>query len=900
MVTMIRNNETRSFSRKALVFGALSILAASFVPAVAQDDDSTGIQIAAQNADEFLIVDCLLPGQIRRLGRMSTYVTARRAIKTSVRDCQIRGGEYVAEDRGSYAHALKIWLPMAKSGDPQAQLYLGEIFEKGLGLEPNYQTAAQWYRRAAEQGFAPAQINLGNLYEKGLGVPRDPKLALTWYRKASGLDTAGLKFVSAETTKEVQDLRSEVARQREESSALKRQVGQLEGKLKSARDQLRKQKQSAQRQSRTINQANRSLAAEKKKIAKEARDLEARRSKLAALEVEHRRQLEALKSAKAGGSEESKAAGKLLAEDRQEVASLRRELDQLRKERSRWKTAQEQVSAARKSIASLEKTQQDRIASMEQAKRAAESGHEAEKAKLKAEQSKVAALDKKLQKLRAELANKEKQQQKFAGAEQRFSSLESEYKRRLDAAEKAKQEAEKGKQLSSQELKRELKNAAQLKVQLAEARADIASREAKIAKQNVLLQSKEDEIAAKRNKLAEVQKELGRLSSQVDKRRTEIALLQKGGAERAASGINIRIIDPKIDFVTRGLPVVRLRANTTKRLIVGQVLAPKGLMSLVVNDKEETFDKKGLFRTRVSVLPNGTRVSIVAIDNEGKKKELEFLLKAGGEAAKVVQSSEEGRLKGLRIPNFDFGRYYALVIGNNEYRFLPKLETAVADAQGVSAILRKKFGFEVTTLLNANRYQILSALNEFRKKLTKKDNLLIYYAGHGELDKANQRGQWLPIDAEPTSTANWISNVSITDILNSMNAKEVLLVADSCYSGSLTRSALARIDAGMTDEAKATWITTIAKKRARVAMTSGGLQPVLDGGGGKHSIFAKAFIDALQKSQGIIEASRIHELVAAGVSYAASAVRYDQLPEYAPIKHAGHGGGEFFFVPKRG
>ena len=49
--------------------------------------------------DEFLVVDCLLPGQVRRLGSKLTMLTARRAMKTSQRDCEIRGGEYVSYDR---------------------------------------------------------------------------------------------------------------------------------------------------------------------------------------------------------------------------------------------------------------------------------------------------------------------------------------------------------------------------------------------------------------------------------------------------------------------------------------------------------------------------------------------------------------------------------------------------------------------------------------------------------------------------------------------------------------------------------------------------------------------------------------------------------------------------------
>jgi len=116
---------------------------------------ATQLQQNPGKAEDFMIVDCLLPGQIRRLGAEVTFLTARRAIKTSTRDCEIRGGEYVAFDRSNYATALKIWLPLAKEGDASAQTYVGEIFEKGLGVPPDHAAAAEWYRRAAESGYSP-------------------------------------------------------------------------------------------------------------------------------------------------------------------------------------------------------------------------------------------------------------------------------------------------------------------------------------------------------------------------------------------------------------------------------------------------------------------------------------------------------------------------------------------------------------------------------------------------------------------------------------------------------------------------------------------------------------------------------------------------------------------------
>ena len=150
-------------------------------------------------------------------------------------------------------------------------------------------------------------------------------------------------------------------------------------------------------------------------------------------------------------------------------------------------------------------------------------------------------------------------------------------------------------------------------------------------------------------------------------------------------------------------------------------------------------------------------------------------------------------------------------------------------------MLGDHYGFQVKLVRDATRYDILSALNEMRAKLTDEDNLLIYYAGHGELDKVNMRGHWLPVDAERDSTANWISNVAITDILNAMNARHILVVSDSCYSGSLTRARRWRASTRRcsNDETRGMAACDGLRSAVRTALTSGGLEPVLDAGGGE-------------------------------------------------------------------
>ncbi len=236
-----------------------------------------------------------------------------------------------------------------------------------------------------------------------------------------------------------------------------------------------------------------------------------------------------------------------------------------------------------------------------------------------------------------------------------------------------------------------------------------------------------------------------------------------------------------------------------------------------------------------------------------------------------------------------FGRYHALVIGNNQYTHLPALKTAVNDASVVADLLRRQYGFEVELLLNATRDQLVDRLNHFRRVLTPNDNLLIYYAGHGFLDEVTDTGFWLPVDAETDSDTRWIANSTITRHVGAIAAKHVLIVADSCYSGTLTRAAPVALRTG--DERDA-WLERVAGKRSRTALTSGGLEPVSDSGGDGHSIFARQFIEGLRGNTEVLDTQSLYDRIKNKV-----VLNADQTPRYDDIRKAGHENGDFLFVP---
>ncbi len=237
-----------------------------------------------------------------------------------------------------------------------------------------------------------------------------------------------------------------------------------------------------------------------------------------------------------------------------------------------------------------------------------------------------------------------------------------------------------------------------------------------------------------------------------------------------------------------------------------------------------------------------------------------------------------------------YGDYYALVIGNNDYAFLPKLETAVSDAAAVAELLRSRYAFkDVKLLLNARRADILREMNRLRAELTGKDNLLIYYAGHGYVDLAAEEGFWQPVDARDEDDTQWISNSTLTRYLKTMTAKHVMVVADSCYSGTLLREAGSGPPVGAE---RIAFLQRMATKRARVALASGGLEPVADSGANGHSVFANALLTALRDNREVMDGQTLFQRIKRPVVLNAR-----QTPQYADVRNADHEGGDFLFVP---
>lgn len=233
----------------------------------------------------------------------------------------------------------------------------------------------------------------------------------------------------------------------------------------------------------------------------------------------------------------------------------------------------------------------------------------------------------------------------------------------------------------------------------------------------------------------------------------------------------------------------------------------------------------------------------------------------------------------------DTGRRVALLIGINSYADpIPPLETPLHDVEVLGGLLKEKFGYEVEIVANGGKKAITEALANLAETTTEKDSVLVMYAGHGYLMDDTGMGYWIPIDASVKTAVNWISNADIAKFLNAIPAHQLILVSDSCFSGSLTKeyrfSSAFKLERG-----------GLARMRAVLAFSSGGEEPVSDEGKEGHSIFAWSLIDALRGLKQAVSGFEIFSLVKSNVMK-----EYPQEPQYGAVVSARHSVGSDYVL----
>lgn len=237
-----------------------------------------------------------------------------------------------------------------------------------------------------------------------------------------------------------------------------------------------------------------------------------------------------------------------------------------------------------------------------------------------------------------------------------------------------------------------------------------------------------------------------------------------------------------------------------------------------------------------------------------------------------------------------YGNYHALLIGIQKYndKKISDLQYPINDAIKLKNILNKYYYFDdsnLKILKNPNRHEILNELFNLSKKLTEKDNLLIFYAGHGDRSREREQGYWIPCDGENKNPSNWISNGDIRDFLRAIKTQHTFIISDACFSGAI-----------FTTKSLENTPKTIREKyniKSRRAISSGDdKQSVPD-----RSIFLDYLINSLKINQNkYLYAQKLFTDVCDVFIYEN---KTDQNPVYGSIANIGDEiGGDFIFVKK--
>ncbi|MDX1476840.1 MAG: caspase family protein [Saprospiraceae bacterium] len=230
-------------------------------------------------------------------------------------------------------------------------------------------------------------------------------------------------------------------------------------------------------------------------------------------------------------------------------------------------------------------------------------------------------------------------------------------------------------------------------------------------------------------------------------------------------------------------------------------------------------------------------------------------------------------------------------VGIDKYLEFPRLYNAVRDVEDIRELLIARYDVDpehAITIFDeeATEDNIKGRLHALTQELKPHDKLLIYYSGHGHLS-ATKRGYWISHDARRGNPARYISNADIRTYLEDSPAKHILLISDSCFSGSLLQSGSMRSTRSVAE---------LEKLPSRWGLCSGrGDEEVWDGEPGQNSPFAQSILDALSSNdQASWNVSKLVEIVTEQ-----TAAHTRQLPQGSPMNIFGHKGGQYVFR-KRG
>lgn len=342
-----------------------------------------------------------------------------------------------------------------------------------------------------------------------------------------------------------------------------------------------------------------------------------------------------------------------------------------------------------------------------------------------------------------------------------------------------------------------------------------------------------------------------------------------------AYNVNILITEPV------ALPYVNYPAKfLVDTLRAGQTR----LMEIPVEYVENNPNLRGI--KKISDIQNKLRL-LVTEPNGNNSEILELTFKLDSDPNSLLTDDDFWETATIDFAPVPVPVNYLLIIGINDYLFWPKLSNAVKDSKDLKQVLISKFQFSEKNIYelydtNATYENIRNELVKIKNNITPNDNLVIYYAGHGNYDEETDNGFWIPVNSHQDAPLEFIQTSIIYNYLSKIEAKHIFLIADACFSGSLFKSNA--ISYRENDD----------KSPSRWAFSSGNIEVVADGQVGENSPFAQSLMEVLSSTRKNISVSQLIQ----NVKFRVETIT-EQTPIGRPMNMDEHQGGEFIFYLKK-
>ena len=347
----------------------------------------------------------------------------------------------------------------------------------------------------------------------------------------------------------------------------------------------------------------------------------------------------------------------------------------------------------------------------------------------------------------------------------------------------------------------------------------------------------------------------------------------------------IQLIHPK---PSRSFDIIS--DNSESDDVYGRAIDPSGIAEIKINDVIVQNDN-GHFDTTLFFKPGDNLIKISATDKHGNTGEKIFTIK-GNVAKKEITKPENPNTLTDAQP-----KYYAILIAENHYLNpgINDLPGPINDARALKSVLETYYSFDpqnIDTLYDSKGIDIWEHVISKCRSLKENDNLLIFYAGHGTVEKyadGTMDGYWVPVDAKKGNPVTYISADQIIKGLKASSAKHILIIADACFAGSFVP-----ISRSMGDLAQAsTAINELYKRPSRTIMTSGYLE-VPD-----NSQFAYYLRkNLIENTEKYLTSEKLFSNFKEAVINSTDNNKKPNIPEYALIPGFGDNRGQFVFIKK--